>query len=270
MYPGPGTAAGQFLEWNGTFWQPTFAPIGNVNINVQALLGRLRARWISISDGTLGVSIPSGYWSFPASVTTQVPTWGSNWLSIEKIVSNSPGAAGQTLVYRGLGGRGYALSSTNTWTGGWVWVYRGGIHTLLANLKSFFGLYGSVTTPVAVEPSTLLNMVGFGNDSTDANLQLMQNDGAGAATKFDLGANFPANTTSTDFYELTLVALPGQTTSIQWQAIPWFNPTQAQAGTITANLPAANTEMFPYLWMRDEGAGTFRHGLNGVYIQSSI
>lgn len=265
---GPGTAGGQFLEWNATVWQPSFAPIGNVNISVQSLLGRVRARWISIQDGTLGGTIPNNYWAFPSSVTAQVPTWASNWLSIEKIVSVSPGGAAQTMRYVGSGGRGYALSSTATWAAGFLWYYRGGIHTLLANTRTFYGLKSTIVTPGNVEPSTFVDCVGFGNDSTDTNLQVMQNDSAGTCTKTDLGASFPAMTSSADFYELILFAAPGQTTSIQYQATQIFTGAQA-SGTLSSNLPTSNTELFPWIWLGNAGAGTFRHGLNAMYVQSN-
>jgi hypothetical protein len=66
--------------------------------------------------------------------------------------------------------------------------------------------YIGITTLIIfsnVEPSTLLNIAGFCRLSTSNNIHLIHNDGSGTATTVDLGGNFPANTISTDKYNLT-------------------------------------------------------------------
>lgn len=49
---------------------------------------------------------------------------------------------------------------------------------------------GWIAASVAGDPSALLNSLGFGFDEADTNWQIMHNDGAGTATKVDLGASF--------------------------------------------------------------------------------
>ncbi|MCI4444127.1 MAG: hypothetical protein JHC39_11560, partial [Lentimicrobium sp.] len=89
--------------------------------------------------------------------------------------------------------------------------------------------------------SSLINIIGVGNDTGDANLQIFHNDGTGTATKIDLGASFPANRTSlaisTTVYEIQLINLPA-TLTVQYRVIN--KETGAIAtGTLATNLPDA-------------------------------
>jgi len=96
--------------------------------------------------------------------------------------------------------------------------------------------YGGVS---GILVSTLLNMVGVGNDTNDANLQIFHNDGTGTATKIDLGASFPANRTSgaisTTFYEVQLINVPA-TTTVLYRVVNKETGAIA-SGTLTTNLP---------------------------------
>jgi len=90
--------------------------------------------------------------------------------------------------------------------------------------------------------SSLLNIIGVGNDTGDANLQIFHNDATGTATKIDLGASFPANRTigaiSTTVYEIQLINLPA-TLTVQYRVIN--KETGAIAtGTVATNLPDAS------------------------------
>jgi hypothetical protein len=107
----------------------------------------------------------------------------------------------------------------------------------------FVGLYvrGSSTT---ANPSTLANLVGVGCDSTDTVMQIYAS-GSAAQARTSLGANFPANTTSTDLYELILFAPPNGS-NIQYQ-VTRLNTGDVASGTISAaaNLPANTTWLCP-------------------------
>jgi hypothetical protein len=82
-----------------------------------------------------------------------------------------------------------------------------------AGCQQFYGLAGQITdlaygTATGILVSTLINIIGVGNETGDANLQVFHNDGTGTATKVDLGVGFPANRTagaiSTTFYSIKL------------------------------------------------------------------
>jgi hypothetical protein len=59
------------------------------------------------------------------------------------------------------------------------------------NSRNFFGLTESLGSIGNVNPSTVINTIGFGADPSDINLHIIHNDGSGLATKINLGANFP-------------------------------------------------------------------------------
>jgi hypothetical protein len=110
--------------------------------------------------------------------------------------------------------------------------------------QQFYGLAGQITDlgyggPSVVQTSTLLNIIGLGNDTLDTNLQIMHNDASGAATKIDLGAAFPANRTagaaSTTIYSLVLYNAPTSTSVV-------YKVTNQQTGavatgTLSTNIP---------------------------------
>ena len=73
-------------------------------------------------------------------------------------------------------------------------MMRFGFLLLPAGYRIFHGLYGTAGVIGNVDPSTLLNLVGFGKDTGDTNLQFMHNDGAGTATKIDTGLTLATST----------------------------------------------------------------------------
>jgi hypothetical protein len=94
--------------------------------------------------------------------------------------------------------------------GGFHKVIRFGISDAVIQTvaRMFVGVAGSSAAPTNVEPSTLTNVIGVGKGAADNNLKLFYG-GSAAQAPIDLGANFPANTTNTDVYELALFAPPG-------------------------------------------------------------
>jgi hypothetical protein len=103
--------------------------------------------------------------------------------------------------------------------------------------RAFVGL-GPLGAPTDVEPSSRLNIIGMGWDAADANIQMMHNDGTGAATKIDLGASFPVSVADrTDIYEIVMFCPPNGS-SVFWQVTD-LNTDATATGEITTDLPAA-------------------------------
>lgn len=112
--------------------------------------------------------------------------------------------------------------------------------------RQFYGMTATtaslgLSSTVTVEG--LLNIVGIGSDAADTNLQVFYNDGAGTATKIDLGANFPANRTSgaaaTDFFVFEMYN-PFNSNNVYYKATSLENNVTVD-GTITTNLPSDTT-----------------------------
>jgi hypothetical protein len=80
----------------------------------------------------------------------------------------------------------------------------------VAGARQFCGISATTSAPTNVEPSTLLNCVGVGHGAADTSLSIYYG-GSLAQPPIALGPNFPANTLSTDAYELALFAPPNKT-----------------------------------------------------------
>ena len=98
---------------------------------------------------------------------------------------------------------------------GFFAIFRGGVATGASNTSSRFymGMRNNViSAPTDADPSTTIQHVGFGWDSTDANAQIMFNDGTGTSTKIDLGASWPVPVADrSEFYELQIYVPRGGT-----------------------------------------------------------
>jgi len=133
-------------------------------------------------------------------------------------------------------------------TGGFFKVIRFGSTDTVSTARQFVGISSSTGAPSNVEPSTLTNVIGVGCGTANSNLFLYFG-GSSAQTPIDLGANFPANTASTDVYELALFCAPGVNNSVGWQ-VTRINTGDTVSGTLTAatagvQLPA-NTTLLTY------------------------
>lgn len=250
----------------GTFsWlDPT---LGSVSSKIQAVLGsaRLCGSFV-VTNGSVG-SFPSGTgWTAPGSSTVETIDYSTAWKSVPKLIYVTSSPAGSSLEYR-QSSVAVALLSTSG-LGGFTFFYRGGVHTAAATSRSFFGLQSSNGAFSNGDPSSLTDMVGFGNDSGDANLQIMCNDGSGTATKTSLGASFPAQTSGADVYEMILFAAPGQTTSISYRIKNLISGAET-SGSLSSNLPTAATALYPRAWLNNgTTASVVRLGLINIGVQS--
>lgn len=148
--------------------------------------------------------------------------------------------------------------------GGFTMVARWGTSdaATVASARTFVGMSaGSLNT---LDPSTYTQLVGVGADSADSNLQIITNDGTGTATKIDLGANFPANTLSTDAYELMLFCPPNGS-SIYYQVTRLGTSVTPATGTISTDLPDATALMTPVI-QRCNGPTALAVGLDFMHL----
>ncbi len=139
---------------------------------------------------------------------------------------------------------------------------------------NFWGLASSTSDLVIGgvsndQPSALLNIIAFANDSGDANLQIMHNDASGTATKTDLGASFPSNRTAgaaiTTIYSCYLYNAPASSNVI-YRIVNKETGVVAQ-GTLSTNLPASTVGLnfFGARTMGTSGGGINNSGQFDVY-----
>ena len=128
-----------------------------------------------------------------------------------------------------------------------------------AGTRMYVGMHG-VNSVIAggTDPTSLTNFIALVKDADHTTLRLAHNDGSGAATEIDLGANFPADTNVTDVYELWLYAEPNST-SVNYE-VRRINGTtgvvsHTASGTVSTDLPASSVRLSPQIWISTGNPG---------------
>jgi hypothetical protein len=115
----------------------------------------------------------------------------------------------------------------------------------LTACRTFAGAGPNV--PSAANPSTVLNLMGFGADDTDTQLTFMTNNGTTTTkTVLNGGTGFPANTNGVDIYEAYCELVPGATRTANYFIKNRVTGVVAQ-GSVTATLPTAGVAMRPFV-----------------------
>lgn len=155
--------------------------------------------------------------------------------------------------------------------GGFSGIWRWGTSdtALVGTGRGVVGLWsGTAIPPGDVVPDTLTNIIGVGNNNGDANLQLYA-AGAVAQARIDLGVNFPAQTTSTDLYELRLWC-DANAASVNYK-VTRLNTGHIAEGTISAaeNLPSNTTFLGPVFHRSNGGtAAAVAIDIGGLYLET--
>jgi hypothetical protein len=141
--------------------------------------------------------------------------------------------------------------------------------------RQFYGmnaLTADMTYNDVTQVDTMVNVIGFGSDSADTNINVFHNDGSGTCTKIDLGASFPANRSAgsalTAMYSFELYN--DYSSNVLYKATN--NETGVVVeGTISTNLPLS-TQGLNFVASRCMGGGggvtntgQFDLGILGVY-----
>jgi hypothetical protein len=119
----------------------------------------------------------------------------------------------------------------------------------VSGARQFCGVSSTTGAPTNVEPNTLLNCFGVGHGAADTSLSIFYG-GSVAQTPIALGSNFPANTLSTDAYELAMFA-PSNETCIYYE-VTRLNTGNVATGVVVSDgaaivLPAFST-LLTYSW----------------------
>ncbi len=131
--------------------------------------------------------------------------------------------------------------------GGFYVVGRVGIAQYRSAQRTFFGMNSSTAAPTNVEPSSVVNMIGFGCDAADASFTFMHNDGTGTAVKETLTGSFPCNTSGVDMYEYRIYAAPNSSTI--YYSLARLNTTDFFEGSVTMDIPSSTTMLNNQIWI---------------------
>jgi hypothetical protein len=225
-----GEALGQKSNSGGnTFDDYTFAPGAS---SMRHVSGSFQS---NSTGGYTNVGMNEGAGTTTAS---SIGTTNTNlFTTINRSAISTAATSGAVAGKYGNGNK-WLLSNT-AGVGGFIYTTYLGSASTVATQRTFAGLYQSTSMPANADPSSFLRTIGLGNDAADGNMQIMHNDNSGAATKIDLGANFPAKTSSVDWYKLTLKAYPGNASAVYYR-VERMNTGDVATGTLTTNLPESN------------------------------
>lgn len=160
--------------------------------------------------------------------------------------------------------------------GGFHYILRWGISdaATVAGARQFMGLSSAIAAPTNVAPTTLTNCIGMGCDIGIGNNMKIYYGGSAAQTSIDLGANFPANTLSTDWYEFSLFA-PVNLNNTVYYSVKRLNSlatapaTGTLSGTAGTALPANTTFLAPVMWRTNNATAlAVAFDVGSLYIES--
>lgn len=160
--------------------------------------------------------------------------------------------------------------------GGFRLVMRFGLGTTSASNRFFGGLRDVITVPVNVDPFTSTTPGGIGivaNAATSANWRIAHNVSGTAPTTVDLGANFPVN--NSDLLELVLFCRPYTTSAgnIGYRVRRFTTSGDAafeSSGTLSTNLPAATTFLYPGMWMVNVNNTAVNWQVNSITLEADF
>ncbi|GHC48070.1 DUF2793 domain-containing protein [Neogemmobacter tilapiae] len=218
-----------------------------LDTTIQALLATNRVgMFMPNGNSTTATSFGIAYSTLGTGTTHNFATTNryARMRGLEYLVTTA--ATSAVVGFRGAAAQ-WTVGGSNPGDGGFTSILRWGPATGVATAtnRAFAGM-GSTSASTDVQPSSLLNIIGMGWDSADANIQMIHNDGSGTATKIDLGSSFPVPITDRSaVYEIALFSPPGPSQSVGYRVTDLLSGAQAN-GTITTDIPTLGTAITPH------------------------
>lgn len=165
-----------------------------------------------------------------------------------------PATAGQNLIIRSLGAAPAGLTGAR-------WVLQWVAQAISPNMRWVAGLI--TTGPFGTAISTATNIAAVGREpGVDTNMQFYYNDGAGAASKVDLGATLPGALVIGNLYQLELYQ-PAGGASLGFR-IQDLDAGSDVSGVVSTDVPVWQTNTTAFELYADNGADATALGLDWV------
>jgi hypothetical protein len=199
---------------------------------------------IAPASGTTAPTIWGGTLTTAATMSLQQTIASSSpWLATSRKRFQSAATAGSTTGMR-LAYTQWFRGNAAGYGGFWLRT-QFGQNLNLTGSQLFIGLCAStaILNTAAGSAGALLNCIGVGYDTTDANTGnffLMRNDGAGTCTKVDLGSN-AARSNTTHGYDLIIYCPPGAATDIYVRVVNLHSNVVVLDTSYNTDIPAVNT-----------------------------
>jgi hypothetical protein len=217
----------------------------------------VNSRWhfghYNLVPGTTTVTITG--WA--TTNTTQLGSGASAALSNTNTFSRKPrfqatssASAGNFAGIYNINTNAFFVGDGGFWFG---WSGGSADAATVAQARCFYGMRNATASPANADPSSYVDILGFGADSGESELSFMHNDSSGTATKVQLngGSGFPAHTLSADWYEWQIMRLPGASEVLWW--IKNISTGVTTSGNVNTNIPTSGTYLGP-CYFRNNGS----------------
>jgi len=221
------------------------------------------ALWTPSSGSTVASSFGTTWTSLNTSSSTQShPT-----LSSTSVITRTPRASFNTSTTvnsaTGITGKPQFWRGNATNAGGFFFKARFCLETTVASARIFIGLNSS-TASLSANPSSMINIIGIGKDSTDTTWQFICK-GTGSSTKVNTSITF----NTTDLYDFYIWAAPNATTVYLTFINVGTGVAISSNYAMATNLPVNTTFMAPYVGMQcTTSSSVMTLSLNKIYCQS--
>lgn len=211
----PYLISGNWVERQGTYFSPAGFP------------ATFNSTLVSANPGQSG----TGSWPSPSTSNPPLTTSPRYQMAGTTSPDQQAGFKGNSTHFR---------SATNA-AGGFMFIARVAVPST-SSVGALVGVSGGTSNPAPSTTATsVINFVGIGYNSGDANWSIVSNDASGNSTMTTLGADFPTGTSPQGFYEIILVNYPPGT-SYDYRVTNLQTGVSAQ-GSISSNIPAQNSAM---------------------------
>lgn len=235
------TDAGVLQVYRNATWHS----VADMDVVQPILLGKKVGWWTALGNSTTTTQINLGNATTGTAQARNVAATNFS-TSLRRIAYVSGGAAGSSCGTRHNAAQFYRGDVAGR--GGFLYSARIVIDTVQANMRWFAGMRAATAVIGNVDPSTLVDMIGFGIDSGQTTVRFFHNDAAGVATAIDLGAGFPAATAGV-VYEIRLFSAPnGADITYTIKRLDAAGTAQA---AVAVDIPAPATLLSPALWMNN-------------------
>jgi hypothetical protein len=269
----PANTSALFSRSIGGRIYPAFIGPSGLDTAMQPLLARNKVAWFNPNGNTtvvtsLGMDVTATGTATAAVVAT------TNILTATRRIEYAVATAATNAI-AGLRSAQLQFHTGDPATpyGGFTWIARFARsrgQASNATRRSWAGMTSVTAVPTDVNPSTwAVNGIGVGSDSTDANWQIMHRNASEVMTKIDTGIS-KQYLDNTELFELALFTAPTGSTSVGYQFTRLSDGVSA-SGTITTNLPAADTLLTWQIWNSVGGTSSVvGTSIASIYIETDL
>jgi hypothetical protein len=223
-----------FRTMRGPFGKELILPPESING------GQMLAR---AGAGGTAITQDGGQLTFTGTVSHPTPTSTSYYDDGNTVRLTSAATIGSQVGWRSGTYAEYKGSQ------GYICVQSVSLDTLVTGARGLFGISNSIAAPAAIDPiaDTTISKVGIGFNTNTGNFQFIHNLAGSVPTTFDMGANFPVNTT--DSYHIYIHNPPNGDITVEVFKLSLTDgsySTPSYSRTITTNRPTNPTAVGRY------------------------